>query len=64
MNVEYSRPSILDICVAFCYYNPSEDPLVLQNTLAFESKLKASSIPYFTIELIRHNCKPILENPT
>jgi hypothetical protein len=64
MNVEYSRPNILDICIGFCYYNPSEDPLMLQNTLAFESKLKASSLPYFTIELIKPNSKPVLENPT
>ena len=64
MSVAYTKPTNNDICVAFCYYNPSGNQAVIDNTRVFEDRLKLAHIPYFNIELIQPNSKPILVNPT
>ena len=64
MDVAYLTPTNSDICVVFCYYNPSNQAVILENTLALESKLKAANIPYFTAELVRDNSESKLLNPT
>ena len=64
VDVAYSSPVRKDICVAYCYYNPGGDPVVLENAKALESKLKNSSIPYFNVEVIYDGAKACLENPS
>jgi hypothetical protein len=64
MSVEYSSPNQKDICVAFCYYNPTNNATVLKNVLEFQAKLKAASIPQYSIELVAPGSKAALENPT
>ena len=60
-DIAYAIPVRKDICVVFCYYNPTNNPFILKNTMALEAKLKAASIPYFSGELVIG--KPVLENP-
>ena len=52
MTVEYKKPTNNDICVGYCYYNPSGDKVILDNTLALEARLKQANIPYYNIELV------------
>ena len=64
IDIAYSMPVRKDICVVYCYYNPSGDPEVLKNTLALETKLKDANIPYFNAEVLYCGAKPVLESPT
>ena len=64
IDIAYSTPIRKDICVVYCYYNPSGDPVVLKNTLALESKLKSANIPSFNAEVLYCGAKPALVNPT
>jgi hypothetical protein len=64
VDVSYSPPVRKDICIAYCYYNPGGDPVVLANAQALETKLKNSSIPYFNVEVIFNGEDACLVNPT
>ena len=64
LHIQYSRPKRRDICVAFCFFNACGYIRPIQNLLFFENKLRLAGIPYYSIELIIGNQKPVLVNPT
>ena len=64
LDIAYSSPVRKDICIAYCYYNPSGNPVVLKNAKDLENKLIAANIPYFNAELVFPGAAPALENPT
>ena len=64
VDVAYSSPVRKDICIAYCYYNPGNDPVVLENAKDLENKLKNSNIPYFNAEVLFNGAQASLVNPT
>jgi len=64
IHIQYLKPTRNDICVAFCFFNTCGYVRPLQNLLFFENKLKAANIPYYSIEMVIGDQKPMLANPT
>lgn len=60
----YSEPRQSDICVAFCFFNPTGYIRPLQNTVFFQEKLRLAKIPYYSIEMLIGDKPPMLANPT
>jgi len=49
---QYAIPSRCDMAVCFVYFNTARSKRILMNYLYVTNKLRAASIPYFTLELV------------
>lgn len=60
----YNIPKNNDTCIAICFFRPIEYSKPVENLFIFLNDLSVSQIPVYSIELLYHNQKSTIPNPT